>query len=309
MVVIALSTMWAQQARFTGDRMAAFAAIAREAGFAYIEVSHSTDEAGLAALLQQHVLPIASLHAPTPLTRDATGRPNSALNLAATDEEERRAAIAAHRRTIAIAAERGIRYVVVHLGSVSANGLAGERRLRDLYHQGIVDGDEVRALRDQTRQERAELARAAFPQARRSLNELAADAAARGVRLGLETRVGYHEIPSLDEALALLAEQDPGTVGYWHDVGHAEVQHRLGLEDRERWFAALGQRLFGCHLHDVRGLVDHRAPGHGDVEWGYIARGVVNAAVYTFEIDQSEPEEALAASLLWLRREGVVPAS
>jgi sugar phosphate isomerase/epimerase len=308
MAVIALSTMWAQQQRFAAD-MAPFAEIARNAGFTHIEVSHATDEAGLNSLLRQEVLPLSSLHAPTPLTRDAAGRPNSALNLAATDEEERRAALAAHRRTIAIAAEHGIGYIVVHLGSVSADGLPGERRLRELYQQGIVDGDEVRALREQTRQERAELARAALPQARRSLNDLAAEAAARGVRLGLETRVGYHEIPSLEEALALLAEQDPGTVGYWHDVGHAEVQHRLGLQDRGQWFAVLGQRLFGCHLHDVRGLLDHRAPGRGDVQWAYIARGVAGAAVCTFEIDQHEPEAALAESLLFLQHEGVVPGS
>lgn len=301
---IALSTMWAQQPRFASN-MAAFAEVARAAGYSHIEVSHSTDETGLRALLAQTTLPLSSLHAPTPLTRDAARRPNTDLNLAATDESERRAALAAHARTIDFAAEHGIGYVVVHLGYTAGGPLAGETALRRLYAQGVHEGTEVDAERARTQNERAARAITALTAARRSLDELCALAAGRGVRLGIETRVGYHEIPTLDEVLTLLAEQDAAVCGYWHDVGHAEVQHRLGLEDRERWFAALGTRLIGCHLHDMQGVVDHRAPGHGDVQWGYVARGVAHAAVKTLEIDQHEPEPALAAALTLLRAEGV----
>jgi sugar phosphate isomerase/epimerase len=303
---IALSTMWAQQERFAGAGMAAFAAVARASGYTYIEVSHSTDEAGLRALLEQTTLPVSSLHAPTPLTRDAAGRPNTALNLASADDEERRAAVTAHVRTIDAAAEHGIGYVVVHLGQTEGGALAGETALRRLYAQGTVAGAEVAAERARAKAERAQRAATALPAARRSLEELCTRAARHGVRIGLETRLHYHEIPTIDEALTLLSDQDAAVCGYWHDVGHAEAQHRLGLEDRERWFDVLGERLVGCHLHDMQGVVDHRAPGHGDVAWGYVARGVANAAVKTFEIDQREPEPSLAAALTLLRREGVV---
>ena len=56
----------------------------------------------------------------------------------------------------------------------------------------------------------------------------------------------------------------------------------------------------------MQGIVDHRAPGRGDVTWGYLARGVAHAAVKTLEIDQREPEPSLAAALTLLRREGVL---
>ena len=62
----------------------------------------------------------------------------------------------------------------------------------------------------------------------------------RGVALGLENRLHHHEIPLPDEALALLAEYPPELVGYWHDVGHAEVQARLGYVDKRVWLMALG---------------------------------------------------------------------
>jgi sugar phosphate isomerase/epimerase len=303
---LALSTMWAQQERFAGAAMASFCEVARDAGYTHVEISHSTDEAGVTALLAQTILPLASLHAPTPLTRDAAGSPNTHLNLAGEDEQERAAAVAAHARTIEIAADHGVRYVVVHLGAAGRGALAGEAALRRLYAQGNVASAEVEAERARARSERAARALTALPAARRSLDELCALAQRHGVRLGIETRLNYHEIPSLDEAVTLLAEQDPTYCGYWHDVGHAEVQHRLGLEDRERWFALLGSRLLGCHLHDMQGVVDHRAPGRGDVAWGYIARGVANAQVKTLEIDQREPQESLSAALTLLRREGVV---
>lgn len=302
---IALSTMWAQQDRFAGN-LRAFAEVARTAGYSHIEVSHSTDEEGLEQILRQDLLPISSLHAPTPLARDAAGRPNTHLNLASADEEERRAAVAAHLRTIGVAADWGIGYVVVHLGWAGNGPIAAETALRRLYNAGQTSGAEVDALRERARAERAAGGRAALPAVRRSLDELVAHAGGRGVRLGLETRVGYHELPSLDEAAALLAEQDPGVAGYWHDVGHAEVQHRLGLEERERWCAVLGERLIGCHLHDMHGITDHRAPGLGDVQWGYLARGLASAAVRTLEIDQRQPEPSLADALTLLRREGVL---
>jgi sugar phosphate isomerase/epimerase len=58
----------------------------------------------------------------------------------------------------------------------------------------------------------------------------------------------------------------------------------------------------------MEGIVDHRAPGRGDVDWEYVARGVANSTVRTFEINQHQPEESLPVALALLRREGVIPA-
>src|SRR6185312_10570111 len=122
---------------------------------------------------------------------------------------ERAAAVAAHARTIEIAADHDVGYVVVHLGAAGHGALAGEAALRRLYAQGSVAGPEVEAERARARSERAARALTALPAARRSLDELCALALRHGVRLGIETRLNYYEIPSLDEAVTLLAEQDP----------------------------------------------------------------------------------------------------
>src|SRR5438105_3429393 len=95
----ALSTMWAQQDRFRG-RMDEFAEVAAAAGYDAIEPSHSTDADGLQRLINCAILPLSSLHAPTPRERDGRGRWNGDLNLASLDEDERLAAVKATYRTI-----------------------------------------------------------------------------------------------------------------------------------------------------------------------------------------------------------------
>jgi sugar phosphate isomerase/epimerase len=306
-VSVALSTMWAQQPRFDTD-MSAFAEIAKAAGYDHIEVSHATDEQGLRTLMKQAVLPLSSLHAPTPRARTERGRWNTDLNLAAEDEAERRVAIDATVRTIELAGEVGAGSVVVHLGGVTSGGVSGDGVLRRLYHGGTTDGAEVVAAREQAREQRAARAPAALAAAAHSLDELVTCARTHGVRIGLECRMWYHEIPLPNEAASLLADHDPSIAGYWHDVGHAEILDRLGLVPLHAWFDLLGPRMIGCHLHDMQGIVDHRSPGSGDVNWPRIAKVIANVPVRTLEIDQHQPEESLASALALLRREGVVPA-
>jgi len=297
--------MWAQQERFRGN-FTRFVEIARAAGFGAIEVSHSTDEAGLRECLSCAVLPVTSLHAPTPYVVTARGSANSALNLAATDEQERREVVAATTRTIDVAGEHGVRWVVVHLGGIARGPRQHERRLRELYAAGAIESDEARRVRDEGIATRAAEAPPHVEAGRRSLAELVSHARDRGVAIGLETRLHYWEIPSAEEAVALLADYAPQDAGYWHDTGHAEVWARLGFLPHRRWFELLRDRLIGCHLHDVRDLVDHRAPGNGTLDWEMIRGGIPVEAARTCEIDQHEPEESLATAVRLLREREIV---
>ena len=83
--------------------------------------------------------------------------------------------------------------------------------------------------------------------------------------------------------------------GYWHDVGHAGGYCTGSVSiDRSLWLATNGPRAIGSHLHDVDGIIDHRAPGHGDVRWDYIGAGLPASAMRTVEINQHSPESSLA---------------
>ena len=305
MSLLALSTMWSQQERFSGD-LREFARVARSLGYDALEVNYVILREGVEQLMDGAALPVASFHSPSPRVKHGDGRWSESFNLASTDEAERRQAVAYNLATLEWAARAGACCVVLHLGGVGDRMTEPERRLRRLFDSGVREGEEVEGLRHELRRLRREQQGPYLEAARRSLAELAEEASRRGVALGLENRYHYHEIPQVEEALTLLAPYPPDLVGYWHDVGHAEVLHRLGLVDRESWLRELGPRTIGSHLHDVEGIGDHRAPGRGDVQWDYIARGLPPAAQRVFEIDQRQPDDAVAAAIPYLRERGVV---
>ena len=303
MIRYSLSTMWAQQERFVDD-MHAFAEAAQELGYDSIEISHSTPTEQFERLLDGSGATISSIHAPAPLVR-LDGKRNSSLNLAALDDE-RDLAIKYTKGSIDHAAKVGAGYVVVHLGGIDSKMLDSEFKHRKLFDSGTHDGPEVDALISETLERRAELAPPWFEKARESLAELAAYAKERGVAIGLENRLHYHEFPLAEEALELCSDYPADLVGYWHDVGHAEVQARLGYVDKRVWLDTLKDRTLGSHLHDVDGIGDHRAPGNGDVEWDYIAEGLPRSALWVMEINQRQPDADVAGAMAFLRERGVI---
>ena len=312
--------MWSQ-GRFPHDNrdsMAQFAETASRLGYPAVEINYVIPPEGVEELLASNHVSIVSLHSPTPRVKDGNGRWSDALNLATLDDEERGQAVRLACTTIDHAVRAGARYIVVHLGGIETEGknrvFDSERQLRRLFDSGTRpdarpsgrDGDEVDDLRRRAHAQRLEGAARNLPQARRSLAQIAEYAAAKGIAIGLENRFHYHEFPSVDELPELLEGYPPNVAGFWLDVGHVEVLDRLGLVPKNRWLDELGDRCLGAHVHDVDGLADHRAPGLGDVDWSYIARGLPPDAPRIFEINQKQPEEAVAAAIPFLRERGVL---
>jgi sugar phosphate isomerase/epimerase len=304
-MTLSISTMWAQQDRFVAD-MHTFAAETLAMGYEAIEIAHSLAPGPFERLLTYPNVPISTIHAPAPLVRDGANKPNSSLNLASLDDGERRAAIDYTKNSIELTKQAGGRYVVVHLGGVGTPMFDAEKEMRRLYDSGTRDGERMDGLRATCHEQRAEMAGPWLEKARDTLADLAHHAEAHGVALGIENRLHYHEIPLPAEGAWLFADHAPELVGYWHDVGHAEVQARLGYVDKRQWLDANGPRTLGSHLHDVTGLADHRAPGNGDVDWSYIAAGLPVDALRTFEINQGQPAADVAAAIAFLRERGVV---
>ena len=141
--------------------------------------------------------------------------------------------------------------------------------------------------------------------AKRSLLQLVQAAEPHHITIGLENRYHYHEIPQPDEYDALLDGLSLEQAGYWHDTGHVEVLHRLGFIDRHLWLDTLSSRCVGAHLHDVVGIGDHRSPGDGDVDWGYIVEGLEHLPRYTLEINQHQTDEKVREAIPFLRGLGL----
>jgi sugar phosphate isomerase/epimerase len=297
-----LSTMWAQR-RF--EKLSDFVATAERLGFTGMEINYTVSPESLEELLSTSQPIVPSLHAPMPRVQ-AGGTWSEELNLAAIDEEERRLAVACAKTTIDWAAELGAKFVVLHLGGVGNDMFEAEKRLRVLYDTNNFASEEVPFQQAECHRLRAEGARKYFPKAKETLHELAEHASRYGIALGLEDRYHYHEIPSIDETIELLDEFPPEVVGYWHDMGHAEVIGRLGLYDKYRWLREVGSRCIGSHLHDVTGIGDHRAPGEGDADWDYVVNGLPQTALRVLEINQHTPEEQMATVIPFLKEKGLI---
>jgi sugar phosphate isomerase/epimerase len=124
------------------------------------------------------------------------------------------------------------------------------------------------------------------------------------VRLGLENRYHYLDLPLPDEMEYLLSVAGAEQMGFLYDVGHAQTLEHLGFVSHEEWLHRFSGRMIAAHLHDVRGLEDHIAAGQGEVDWGMVARYLPEDAVRTIEVRSYHTPEQLQAALEFLACEG-----
>ncbi len=299
--MFALSSMWSQH-RFEDVR--SLAQVAAALGFPAIELSHTTTSAHVDSLRPGEIA-ITSIHYPAPTEPSPYRRPADAL-LSSPDEAARRWAVAQGERSLQFAAEMGAQAVCIHLGAVEMPTHL-EWALEQRFLSGQAGSPTFLRLRDQIIAERAQRQTLHLDAARRSLDELAALAARLGVRIGIESRRFYREIPNWDELAILLRDHDPQTVGFWYDMGHVQVLANLGFHEHQAWLDAFADRIIGVHLHDVVGLRDHLLPGLGELDFRLLARYLPAAAIRTFELDWYYEGEELQQGLAYARAAGCVP--
>lgn len=190
----------------------------------------------------------------------------SAYLITSEDETERRRAVDLTKRSVETASAVGASIVVAHSGQteVTPHGRDLAKFLRDFGAGSAM----YAARRDELKKNRAAVAERYLHNAVKSLDELARFAVGSGVRLGLENRFFYHEIPLLDEFGEIFRAVGSPSLAFWYDVGHGEVFIRMGLmSSHEEILEPYRDRIAGFHLHDVRGTRDHYAPGEGEMDY------------------------------------------
>jgi sugar phosphate isomerase/epimerase len=110
----------------------------------------------------------------------------------------------------------------------------------------------------------------------------------------------------MDEMAELLDEVSEHLAGYWHDVGHAEVQQQLGFSFHEEWLLRFKDRMVGIHLHDIHGISDHHAPGKGNMNWKMIAKYLPQGIVKVCEIGEWNDEEQMQGVVKFLQKKGIL---
>ena len=308
MIQFALSTMWMQPQQSLEE----FFDAAREVGFDAFELSHQLS----GEQLRDAQIPtgvIQRVHAPCPtdsLTRNA--------QLSSLDREERDRAVEAATASIRLAEQVGAEAVVVHAGRVVVNPML-ETELRALYDKGQKGNQEYDEIKAELTEDRRRSADRHLDAVLWSLERLAGVADSSRVRLCLENRLHYYEIPLPDE-LDLVLRELAGPVAFCFDTGHAYVLEELGFVSHGEWLSGFVGHLIGVDLHDVRvvrerpdpsdhlvlgtGLQDHVVPSTGMVDFAEVLHWVPDQVTFTCEFSWYHSSSEVEEGLAYLREQG-----
>lgn len=275
-------------------------------GFEYVELSHGiriTLVPGILRAVEEGVVKISSTHNFCPLP---TGVVQAAPNLfepSAKDEREHDQWLRHTKRSIDFAAQVKAKVLVCHLGSVGffwfnptrainkyldANREAG-RKPEDKAYQALL-------LKSMTK------LRKRMPpfwdQVKASISEILDYAQQKNVKLGLENREKFDELP-IDSDYAEFVASYPvdAPLGYWHDTGHADIKEGMGLLKHREHLTKNAPRLIGFHLHDVDADGDDHQPiGAGHIDFEMVSSFWKPEHLLTLEFGpRLKPEEVMSS--------------
>lgn len=267
---LALSTSWNAFRCISGDTLIFEL---KEIGFESFELSFNLTSGMLediVKLVGNNKIKITSLHNFCPIPDDVErymALPDY-YSLSSTDEKERRLALKYTKKTIDTARQLNAKTVVLHCGRVGIPDRT--RNLINLYEKKIKNPKKFFCLRDKIIEERQKYALPFLENAFKSLDELNRYSAEHDIRLGIENRFYYREIPTLEEIGIILNRFRNGNIFYWHDTGHAQVMENLGFYAHKDFLDLYNRELIGFHLHNISGCTDHNAPSRGELDFTFI---------------------------------------
>ena len=296
-----LSSMWGiKKFAAFGD----FLLAAPRLGFTGIELNHQVSP-GMLAGVDLNGCRVTSIHEPCPAVIAEEELKKQDLLISSPDEEHRREGVNSIKRSIDLAGELGSGTVVVHCGQLQGDWTS-EQEIRSLYESGQARSQKYQELKSRFVDLRLSLVGPYLEAVKKSLVELIEYAGRFKVRLGIENRYHYFDIPTPDELGGILELAGPDRIGFVYDVGHAQTQDRLGFVPHETWLERFAGRMLGTHIHDVIGIQDHHAPGLGEVDFRWVAGYLPKEAFRTIEIMRFNSPEQIKSGLQILVETGCV---
>jgi sugar phosphate isomerase/epimerase len=249
-------------------------------GFSHVELSHGiriTLVPGILKALEEGVIKVSSTHNFCPLPTGVTQAAPNLFEPSTEDPRQHEQWVRQTRRTIDFAAQVGAKVVVLHLGSVRFfwSNPANKLEAYADRHPGmnLLADDHYCKIRDKALVKLLKRMPPYWERVKASLEEIRAYAVEKKIRLGLENRERFEELPLDDDFPDLFAElQQPNTAGYWHDTGHAHIKESLGLISHRQQLETNAANLIGFHLHDVSAVgQDHQPIGSGTLDFGMVS--------------------------------------
>jgi sugar phosphate isomerase/epimerase len=271
-------------------------------GFDLIELGHGIRISlmpGIQQMFDSGKIRFSSLHNFCPLPVEVMTASPDCYKFSATHPEERERAVKQTCQTIDFADRIGAPFVVMHLGEVPMPPITDP--LIALAKKGKLLSREYVQRKIRAVQKREAAAAPYLERVKDCLRRIIDYAAAKNVKLGLEDRRGYEEIPTERELPALLDEMNSPQLGYWHDFGHAQIKENLAFLDHAEWLRAIGPRTLGCHVQDcIWPAQDHQPPFAGNVDLEKLIPLLPSDCVFVWEMSPNKTADDIRRSVqIW----------
>jgi len=285
--VVAVSTVWRSRKVLNGtglvDEIAQLPTRLIELEFRiptimFEELKPFVDNGDISVVSIHNYFPVPDILMPSEGSGDA-------FLLSSDDEEERSLAVKYSKKTLETASEIGAGHVVFHLGLISI-GYTKHSLVKSLIDEAL-SGSENGSLLSRVKKLRASSRDRYFENCLRSLDEIVETADRLSVTICLENRFYPVEIPNLEELGMIFERYEGAPIRYWHDVGHAVVQERLGFDKSLDLIRGNAHRMAGVHLHDVKGFRDHLAPGKGEVDFSVLKSLLPENIIHVMEVRET----------------------
>ncbi|MEI6673826.1 MAG: sugar phosphate isomerase/epimerase [Verrucomicrobiota bacterium] len=303
--MLAFSSCWNNSRHTDGERMIEEIV---DLGFSHIELSHGMSVAkvpGVRKAFQRGLFTCAGVHNFFPSPVEVIIDAPDAYEFTSHRPADRQRALDLTFRTLDLAAEFKAHYLVLHMGSVPMDPKKWSGRLTAMVAAGRqTDPDYVKAKINLVRK-REKCAPLYLHRALDALTTIAGRAAEVGVKLAIESRSRFEDMPNEREMEQLQHHfADNPWVGYWHDFGHVQLKHHLGLLDHTEWLERIAPYLMGGHVHDVEWPArDHRTPFSGTLDYAAILGYFPAGCPLTWELSPTrDAAEIHAALALWKAR-------
>lgn len=220
-------------------------------------------------LADEKIISVVSLHNFCPLPDSVGIKKASAdyYSIASIDEIERKRAVEQTKRTIDTACRLKAQAVVVHSGRLKIKDKT--RKLAKVIDEGA---NASLMFAEMQRERDKELKKGYLDALLKSIRELSDYAKRCDIKIGLENRFYFRELPSIEEFEVIFDNFDEGSnIAYWHDVGHAQAFENLKISKHIDYLDRFSKRLIGVHLHDIKGTMnDHHAPLTGEFDFAML---------------------------------------
>jgi sugar phosphate isomerase/epimerase len=302
--MIAFSTCWNSGRHIAGDEMLREI---KDLGFDYVELGHGIRLSlmpGIQEMFDAGEVRFSSLHNFCPLPVEVLGASPDCYQFSAAYPKERERAIKQTFQTIDFAVRLGAPFVVLHLGEVPIGRVTDS--LIALAKKGKLLSREYVRKKIRAVQKREAAAAPYLERVKAALRPIVDYAGGKNIRLGIEGRRGYEEIPTERELPALLEELNSPVLGYWHDLGHIQIKENLAFVDHAEWLRTIGPRTFGCHVQDcIWPAQDHQPPFAGDVDLEKLVPLLPANCSFVWEMSpRKKPDEIRRSVTIWKDRFG-----